>query len=47
MIVDVRTYTLIPRKTPVYVGLFETLALPVTKRHGFQLMGSTPVRSGR
>lgn len=39
MIVDVRTYTLIPRKTPVYVGLFESLALPVTKRHGLELMG--------
>lgn len=39
MIVDVRTYTLIPRKTQGYVELFETLALPVTKRHGFELMG--------
>ncbi len=39
MIVDVRTYTLIPRKTHAYVDLFEKLALPVTKRHGQQLMG--------
>ena len=39
MIVDVRTYTLIPRKTPVYVDLFEKHALPVMKRHGFELMG--------
>lgn len=39
MIVDVRTYTLIPRKLPVYVGLFERHALPVMKRHGLELMG--------
>lgn len=39
MIVDVRTYTLIPRKTPVYVELFEKHALPVMKRHGLELMG--------
>ncbi|MFM9938018.1 MAG: NIPSNAP family protein [Hyphomicrobiaceae bacterium] len=39
MIVDVRTYTLIPRKTPAYVEMFERLALPVTKRHGLQLIG--------
>ena len=39
MIVDVRTYTLIPRKLPGYVALFEKLALPVTKRHGLELLG--------
>lgn len=39
MIVDVRTYTLVPRKMPQYVETFEKLALPVVKRHGFQLMG--------
>lgn len=39
MIVDVRTYTLVPRKLPVYVGLFEQHALPVVRRHGFDLMG--------
>lgn len=39
MIVDVRTYTLVPRKMPVYLALFEKHALPVTKRHGFDLMG--------
>ena len=39
MIVDVRTYTLIPRKLPGYVELFEKLALPVTKRHGLELLG--------
>ena len=39
MIVDVRTYTLIPRKLPHYVELFEKHALPVTKRHGLELLG--------
>src|SRR5580704_17043795 len=39
MIVDVRTYTLIPRKLPKYVELFEKHALPVTKRHGLVLIG--------
>jgi hypothetical protein len=38
MMVDVRTYTLIPRKLPKYVELFEKHALPVTKRHGLELM---------
>ena len=39
MIVNVRTYTLVPRMMPKYLKLFEELALPVTKRHGFELMG--------
>lgn len=39
MIVDVRTYTLVPRKMPAYLGLFESLALPVMKRHGLHLLG--------
>lgn len=39
MIVDVRTYTLIPRKLPQYVEIFERHALPVMKRHGLQLLG--------
>ena len=38
MIVDVRTYTLIPRKQAKYLELFEQRALPVTKRHGLELM---------
>jgi hypothetical protein len=38
MIVDVRTYTLIPRKQAKYLELFEKRALPVTKRHGLELM---------
>jgi hypothetical protein len=39
MIVDVRTYTLIPRKMATYLELFEKHALPVMKRHGLELMG--------
>ncbi len=39
MILDVRTYTVIPRKLPQYVALFEQHALPVMKRHGLELMG--------
>ena len=39
MIVDVRTYTLVPRKLPQYLALFETHALPVMRRHGLELMG--------
>ena len=39
MIVDVRTYTLIPRKMAVYLELFEQHGLPVMKRHGLELIG--------
>lgn len=39
MIVDVRTYTLIPRKMATYLQLFESHALPVMRRHNLELMG--------
>lgn len=39
MIVDVRTYTLVARKMPRYLELFEKHALPVMMRHGLELMG--------
>jgi hypothetical protein len=39
MIVDVRTYTLVPRKLTAYLALFEQLALPVMQRHGLDLAG--------
>lgn len=39
MIVDVRTYTLIPRKMAGYLELFEKHALPVMKRHDLELLG--------
>lgn len=33
MIVDCRTYTLLPRKIPQYLEIFKTLALPIQKKH--------------
>jgi NIPSNAP len=39
MIVDVRTYTLIPRRLRKYLALFEMHALPVMKRHNLELIG--------
>jgi hypothetical protein len=39
MIVDIRTYTLIPRKMAKYLEIFEKHGLPVMKRHGLDLMG--------
>ena len=39
MIIDIRTYTLVPRKMARYLELFERHALPVMRRHGLELMG--------
>ena len=39
MIVDVRTYTLVPRKLPGYLEIFETYAMPIQRRHGLELIG--------
>lgn len=39
MIVDVRTYTLVPRKLAKYVELFQAHGLPVMQRHGLVLIG--------
>jgi hypothetical protein len=33
MIVDVRTYNIVPRKMPEYLALFEKYALPVQRRY--------------
>ena len=33
MIVDVRTYNIVPRKMATYLGLFEQYALPVQRKH--------------
>lgn len=41
MIVDVRTYTLVPRNMARYLALFESHALPVMLRHGLELMAIT------
>ena len=39
MIVNIRTYTLVPRCMPKYLALFEEFALPVMRRHGLELLG--------
>ena len=33
MIVDMRTYNIVPRKMPAYLRLFEEVGLPVLRRH--------------
>jgi hypothetical protein len=33
LIVDIRTYNIVPRKMPAYLALFEEYALPVQRRH--------------
>jgi len=33
VIVDVRTYNIVPRKMKAYLGLFESHGLPVQRRH--------------
>jgi hypothetical protein len=39
MIVNIRTYTLVPRKQAKYLEIFEKRGLPVMKRHALELMG--------
>ena len=39
MIVDVRCYTITPRKMKQYLATFEEFALPVQKRAGMNLIG--------
>jgi hypothetical protein len=39
VIVNIRTYTLVPRNLPKYLKLFEEIALPACQKHGFDLMG--------
>ena len=45
MIVDVRTYNIVPRKMPRYLELFETYALPVQLRHIGAPLGLRPARA--
>ncbi|HKK30352.1 MAG TPA: NIPSNAP family protein [Alphaproteobacteria bacterium] len=47
MIVNVRTYTIVPRKMAAYLHLVEQLAMPVMKRHGFELLGYYVAKHGR
>ena len=46
MIVDVRTYNIVPRKMPEYLALFEQYALPVLKRHLGEPLGYFIVEHG-
>lgn len=39
MIVDVRCYTIVPRKMKQYLAIFEEYGLPVQKRAGLNLLG--------
>ncbi|MFY0610543.1 MAG: NIPSNAP family protein [Hyphomicrobiaceae bacterium] len=39
MIVNIRTYTLVPRMMPKYLKIFEEVAMPLMQRHGIELMG--------
>ena len=46
MIVDVRTYNIVPRKMPEYLELFETYALPILRRHIGEPLGYFLVEHG-
>lgn len=39
MIVDVRCYTIVPRKMKAYLAAFEEFGLPVQQRAGMKLLG--------
>ena len=39
MIVDVRCYTIVPRKMNLYLKIFEEYGLPVQQRAGLKLLG--------
>ncbi|MEO1650180.1 MAG: NIPSNAP family protein [Pseudomonadota bacterium] len=39
MIIDARTYTLLPRKLATYLAAFEADGLPAMERHGLELVG--------
>ncbi len=39
MIVDVRCYSIAPRKMKQYLSVFEEYGLPVQQRHGLNLLG--------
>ncbi|MEM7252697.1 MAG: NIPSNAP family protein [Pseudomonadota bacterium] len=46
MIVDVRTYNIVPRMMPKYLELFEAFALPVLRRHLGEPLGYFVVEHG-
>jgi hypothetical protein len=46
MIVDIRTYDIVPRRVPRYLALFEEHALPVLRRHLGEPLGYFVVEHG-
>lgn len=46
MIVDIRTYNIVPRKLPAYLALFEQYAMPVQRRHIGEPLGYFVVEHG-
>ena len=46
MIVDMRTYAIVPRKMKAYLALFEDLALPIQRRHIGNPLGYFVVEHG-
>lgn len=46
MIVDIRTYNIVPRKMPDYLALFEQYAMPVQRRHVGEPLGYFVVEHG-
>lgn len=46
VIVDVRTYNIVPRKMPTYLELFENHALPIMRRHIGDPLGYFVVEHG-
>lgn len=47
MIVNHRTYTIVPRKMGPYLDLVESHGLPVMLKHGFELMGYYVAKHGQ
>ncbi len=46
MIIDVRTYNIVPRKMKTYLALFEEYALPIQRRHIGDPLGYFVVEHG-
>lgn len=46
MIVDARTYTILPGKMSAYLKTAEEIGLPIQKKHGFNLRGYFTVETG-
>lgn len=47
MIINHRTYTIVPRKMGAYLDLVEKYGMPVMLKHGFQLLGYYVAKHGQ